>query len=193
MSRQAELVELISEITGVKAKKIIEQNISTILSKPGSIKALTKKEVEKINKLMSFTRLWHEIEFINERTIIASSSKAMEFCAKILKGITDREHFKMLLLDSQNNLLDVVTLSIGTINECVIFRREIIKHILLADASHIILTHNHPGNTLKFSDSDKAITQKIKNAVQSIEAKLLDHILVTADGQTESMANLSEL
>ena len=187
------LIDLIIDLTGIKGKKIIDENISTVLTRPSTIKALTQKEVEKINKLMNFCRLFNEVDFINEKPKIDSTTKAENFCKNIFKGISDREYFKMILLDTQNNFIDIITIDEGTINETAIFMREVIKEILKADASAIILTHNHPNNSLKFSDADIKTTQDIKIAVKTINVKMLDHILVTANGQTESMASLGKL
>jgi DNA repair protein RadC len=99
----------------------------------------------------------------------------------------------MILLDTQNNFIDIITIDEGTINETAIFMREVIKEILKADANAIILTHNHPSNSLNFRDEDINTTLKIKKAVQPINVKLLDHILITSNGQAESMANLGKL
>lgn len=187
------LIDLIINLTGIKAKKIIDENTSVLLCKPQLIKGLTKKEIKKINDLMSFCRLFNEVDFINEKTCINSATKSQDFCKNIFKGITNKEYFKMILLDNQNNLIQVIDVSEGTIGECAVFVREIIKDILNYDASAIIISHNHPSNSKTFSEADLKTTEKIKNAVNTINVRLLDHILVTANGETESLASLGRL
>ena len=54
-----------------------------------------------------------------------------------------------------------------------------LKEALLLGAIGLILVHNHPSGTLKPSEADKAITQKLKTAAQTLDVKVLDHLIIT--------------
>ncbi len=91
----------------------------------------------------------------------------------------DVEHFMVVFLTSSNKLIKTEVLSVGTIDRAVIFPREIIKKVLQHNAAAVILSHNHPSGNLTPSKADINITQKIQTALSSIDARLLDHIIIT--------------
>jgi len=55
----------------------------------------------------------------------------------------------------------------------------VLKKALETGATGLILAHNHPSGTLQASEADKQITQKLKTAAQSLDIKVLDHLIVT--------------
>jgi len=57
----------------------------------------------------------------------------------------------------------------------------------------IILTHNHPSGTLKASEADKQITNKIKRAAELLDIKLLDHLIIVPNGDYYSFADNGQL
>jgi len=74
----------------------------------------------------------------------------------------------ILYLDAQNKLtcMQVIT---GTVNQAVVFPREVIKHAILSGACAIIMVHNHPSGNIKPSDSDIRITNTIKDVCKSLD------------------------
>ena len=76
----------------------------------------------------------------------------------------------------------------GTINECHVYNREIIKHCLNNNANSVILSHNHPANSLKPSQADLDVTKKIKIALDTVQIKIMDHIISTANKEYMSFA-----
>ncbi|SDG41664.1 RadC family protein [Psychroflexus sediminis] len=94
-------------------------------------------------------------------------------------GDLDHEQFWVLMLNNSNRVIFKFSLSKGGITATMVDTRLIFKHALAQGATALILTHNHPSGTLKPSEADKAITQKIKNAGELLDIKVLDHIIVT--------------
>lgn len=90
----------------------------------------------------------------------------------------EQEHFRVLFLNNQNRLLSDETMSIGTINQAPVFPREIAKKALQLNAAAVILAHNHPSGESSPSSADKAITALIQEALQLIDVRTLDHIIV---------------
>jgi DNA repair protein RadC len=88
---------------------------------------------------------------------------------------------KFRYLNAQNRLIKTVTASRGTVNETAIYPREIVKQAILNNAHTVILGHNHPGNSLKPSQADISTTKNIKAALETVNIKVLDHIIVSGD------------
>jgi DNA repair protein RadC len=97
------------------------------------------------------------------------------------------EEFHIILLDSGNNIKDTKCLFKGTINECVVYPREVIKFVIETDSLNVILCHNHPGGSLNPSDSDIKLTKKICKTLETINVSVFDHIIV-ADNKFFSFA-----
>jgi DNA repair protein RadC len=90
----------------------------------------------------------------------------------------EREHFALMLLDSQHKVLDCSVIFSGTIDGASIYPREIVKAALFANAAAVILAHNHPSGQPEPSTADKRITERIKNALALVDIRMLDHIIV---------------
>jgi len=88
------------------------------------------------------------------------------------------EVFACLFLDSRNNIIKFLELFQGTINQAVVHPREVVKKTLFYNASAVILAHNHPSGDATPSQADIEITKRLKNALQLIDVKLLDHVIV---------------
>lgn len=88
------------------------------------------------------------------------------------------EEFKLLLLNRSNAVLGILSVSKGGISGTVTDIRLIFQGALKTNASGIIICHKHPsGNTFP-SESDRKITQKIKEAGNLMDIQLLDHIMI---------------
>lgn len=135
---------------------------------------------------MKQVRMYH-VELVRESsklyevdTKIDSSTKAPQVIREVLK--VERWHnekFGMACLDSQNNLVGLHIVSEGTANETAVYPREIAIRALLNNAVSVIIFHNHPGGSTKPSSADIAATKNIKAALETLQIKLLDHIILT--------------
>ncbi len=104
----------------------------------------------------------------------------------------ENECFCALLLDSQHQLIHFEEISIGTIDEARIYPREVVKLVLKHNAAAVIFAHNHPSGKAEPSQADICITEKLKNALELIDVKTLDHFVC---GNTEivSLAEIGKL
>lgn len=109
---------------------------------------------------------------------ITSSKTAFEILEPIL-GELEHEEFWILYLNNSNKVLQKSQLSKGGITGTLVDVRIIMKQTLELGAVGLILAHNHPSGTLKPSKADKEITQKIKRASESLDIKVLDHLIIT--------------
>ena len=93
-----------------------------------------------------------------------------------------QEEFKIILLNNANEILGIHSLSKGSTNGVHVDMKLLFAVVLKSCATSIIVAHNHPSGILKASESDIAITKKIKKAGELLDISLLDHIIVTKDG-----------
>ncbi len=100
----------------------------------------------------------------------------------------DREHevFAVIFLDSQNRVIQYREMFHGTISSTSVYPREIARLALRLNAA-VVICHNHPSGHPEPSAADRAITGHIKDAMELIDVRLLDHIVV-GGGQTVSFA-----
>lgn len=140
---------------------------------------LTKAQSKKLELLYHLTRRINLSNF-KDKVVLNSSVKAGEYFVKALQFLKN-EIFTVALLDAQNRLIKVETVSHGTINEAHIYPREIVKLVLDNNANAVILAHNHPGGSQQPSNSDLEVTKKITSALKTINVSVIDHIIVADD------------
>ena len=109
---------------------------------------------------------------------ITSSRSVFDIMQPIL-GDLPHEEFWILYLNNSNKVIQKNQLSKGGITGTLVDVRLVLKNALEVGATALILCHNHPSGTLKPSQADKDITQKLKSAAQSLDIKVLDHLIVT--------------
>ncbi|MFM5460414.1 RadC family protein [Aeromonas veronii] len=97
---------------------------------------------------------------------------------RLKMGEYEREVFAVMLLDNQHRLLDYQELFFGTINAGTIHPREVVKTALSRNAAAVILAHNHPSGMVDPSDADKAITTRLKDLLEMVDVRVLDHFVV---------------
>jgi DNA repair protein RadC len=99
------------------------------------------------------------------------------------------EEFKILLMNRSNAVLGIMDVSKGGISGTVTDVRVILQAAIKANASGIIVAHNHPSGNLNPSESDVKLTQKIKEAGNLVDIQLLDHLILTIDDSYYSFAD----
>jgi DNA repair protein RadC len=99
--------------------------------------------------------------------------------ASRLIGDQPQEHLLLLILDVHNTVVGVHTVHIGTTSQCVVHVGDILRVALLANASSIILAHNHPSGQTTPSDADIKTTREVVAAGQLVAVQVLDHLIVT--------------
>ena len=91
------------------------------------------------------------------------------------------EEFKVLLLNRANRVLGVFQASLGGISGTIVDPCIILAAAVKANASSMILAHNHPSGSLKPSRQDEEVTRKIIGAAHFLNIKVHDHVIITAE------------
>lgn len=109
---------------------------------------------------------------------ITSSKSIFEMMQPII-GELPHEEFWIIYLNNSNKVLSKSQLSKGGITGTVVDIRLVFKTALEMGAVSIILSHNHPSGGLQPSEADRQITRKLKQAGDSLDIKILDHLIIT--------------
>jgi DNA repair protein RadC len=102
------------------------------------------------------------------------------------------ESFLVLFLDVRNRLICADELFRGTLTHASVYPREVVKAALARNAASVMLAHNHPSGTLEPSAADHKLTQTLKQALDLIGVRVLDHFIV-AGTQVHSFAEHGQL
>lgn len=109
---------------------------------------------------------------------ISSSRDVFELMQPIL-GDLPHEEFWILYLNNSNKITHKEQSSKGGITGTLVDVRLVLKKALEVGATAIILVHNHPSGTLIASEPDKMLTRKLKAGAESLDIKVLDHLIIT--------------
>jgi DNA repair protein RadC len=126
-------------------------------------------------------------ERLRPGTTIGSPADSREF---LLASLRDRPHevFCCLFLDNRHRVLAFDELFRGTIDAAAVYPREIVKQALSRNAAAVILAHNHPSGVAEPSQSDQLITRRIRDALDLVDVRLLDHFVI-GDNSCVSLAS----
>lgn len=117
-----------------------------------------------------------------ERQRVHSSVIASELLRPFFTAIDHREEFWVMLLDRANKVIGVVKISEGGIHGTVADPKVIFGAALMAQATGIIIAHNHPSGQLRPSEEDIRLTRKIVEAGRFLDIQVVDHNIITKDG-----------
>lgn len=98
------------------------------------------------------------------------------------------ELFCCIYLDNRHRIIAFEELFRGTIDGTSVYPREVVKQALAVNAAAVILAHNHPSGVAEPSQADERITRRLKSALELVDIRLLDH-LVIGDGTSTSLAS----
>ena len=123
----------------------------------------------------------HLQAFLDRKDVFVHSVATKRYLISRLRH-HQQEVFACLFLDNRNCLICYEELFYGTINSSTIHPREIAKKALLHNAAAIIMAHNHPSGSAEPSQADKKITRQLLKALDLIEVRVLDHVII-GDGE----------
>lgn len=141
-----------------------------------SIKGISKHTALFLKLLKDIAILYAE-KNIYKKDLLSSPQLVYDYLKASLRGAVDEE-FKMLFLDSKNQLITVETFKTGTVNRSVVYPRKVVERALYNHAVGVIIAHNHPSGSLQPSQDDKMVTKILKEALKTVDITLLDHIII---------------
>jgi len=128
----------------------------------------------------------HLLETLCRENALTSASLSRRYVSSCLRS-RKREVFLCLFLDSQHRVLAQEELFEGTIDGAMVHPREVLGRALHYRAAAVIFAHNHPSGVAEPSDADISITRRLKSALQLVDIRTLDHLIV-GDAEVTSLA-----
>lgn len=117
---------------------------------------------------------------LKRNTTLDSPRLAREYLQLKLAPL-EHEVFVMLFLDTKHHLLAYEEIFRGTIDACTVHPREVLKIALVRNAAAVILAHNHPSGIAEPSQSDRRLTDRLREALALVDIRVVDHLVVGAD------------
>lgn len=118
---------------------------------------------------------------------ISSPVKSANYLANALSGF-ESERFCALWLDNRHRVIEFEVLFVGTVDGTSVYPREVVKRALEVNSAAVIFAHNHPSGYAEPSQADERITKRLTQALNVIDVRVLDHIIVGHD-KTTSLAS----
>jgi DNA repair protein RadC len=118
--------------------------------------------------------------------IFTSPEQTREFLTLKLRAYP-YEVFACLYLDNRHRLISFDELFRGTIDSAQVYAREVVRSAIKHNAAAVILSHNHPSGVAEPSQSDVNLTQELKKALQLVDVRVLDHLII-GSGEAISLA-----
>ena len=179
--------ELLSIILGTKPE-IIKEAVAEYNSVPNFINNYSVKDILKIKglgkgtitKLEALWELYNRFSINKklEKNYIISKPEDIYDLVKDDMKYFEQEHFRILMLNTKNIVINIKDIFIGASDSSVIETRKVFKEALKYNAKNITICHNHPSGDPDPSKEDVNISLRIKEAGKIIGINLLDHIII---------------
>ena len=156
-----------------------------------TFKGLGDAKIAHIKAALEIGRRFREDEMREDKPKIKSAKDTVDILAPRMRDLK-KEVFKVVLLNSQNRIIDIVEATEGTVNQAMPIPREIFQKAIQNYATSIICVHNHPSGQPKPSSEDRRFTMDLVHAGDVLQVKVLDHIII-GDGQYFSFAEEGEI
>ncbi|BBV42285.1 DNA repair protein RadC [Citrobacter koseri] len=115
---------------------------------------------------------------LRETGVAFTSTQAARDWLKLKMAGLEREEFMVLYLNQQNQLITHEILFAGSISSTEVHPREVVKRALYFNAAAVLFAHNHPSGDTTPSQADKAVTQRLVQALQLVDIRVPDHLIV---------------
>ena len=175
--------------TGVKGKTAVDF-ARELLSEFGSLRALLQAGRERfcvahglgvakyvqLQATLEMSRR-HLAERLQSGEALANTTDTRLYLMARLRN-HPHEVFACLFLDNRHRVISFDEMFHGTINGASVYPREVVKRTLQHNAAAVIFAHNHPSGVAEPSRTDRVLTDKLKQALELIDVRVLDHVVV---------------
>ena len=121
----------------------------------------------------------YEQEKLQSKPRFSTYSALAAYCNTLFMGVRE-EQFYLLCFDAKMQLIKAVEMASGTTDEVHVSPRQIVREALRLNAVTVAVTHNHPSGDPKPSQDDIDLTRDIRDALDTVEIRLADHVVVGA-------------
>jgi DNA repair protein RadC len=143
---------------------------------PGSSPALWRTRLQAAQELV----LRSMRQDLGERAALGSPAQVRQFLCLWLRD-KPSEHFAGLFLDAQHRLIAAELLFNGTVSQTAVYPREVARRALALNAAAVIVAHNHPSGAAEPSAADRLLTDRLRDALQTLDVPVIDHFIVAGN------------
>jgi len=201
----AELIAILLR-TGLRGANAVEIG-AQLIQKLGSLQALARASVDDLRKvkgigrdkavtlIAAFTLARKMAEELQRESPVLDNPEAVVALLKAQNLVKGVEMLQVLLLNTRRRLIRVEEIADGTVDTLLVHAREVFRHAISANASAIILAHNHPSGDPTPSEADIKVTRDLIRAGQLLKIDVLDHVIIgrATEGRVKDYASLKEL
>ncbi|KYO64778.1 RadC family protein [Thermovenabulum gondwanense] len=163
-------------LKGDGGKKGLEYIYNASLEELSNLKGIGAAKAVKIKAAVEMGR--RIASNYGVKKIVINSPKDVENLLKEEMRVLEKEHFRVILLDTKNKVISVEEISIGTLDSSIVHPREVFKPAIKRSSSSIILVHNHPSGDPYPSKEDIVITKRLCEAGKLLGIHVVDHIII---------------
>jgi len=185
--------------TGIRGKTAVDL-ARDLLKEFGSLRALLESDFERFRQspglgMAKYAQLQAVLEMarrhlrqtLERQSALTSPDLTRQFLAAKMRAYP-HEVFACLLLDNQHRVIEFRELFRGTIDGASVYPREVVKTALAYNAAAVIFAHNHPSGIAEPSEADRLITHRLKQALNLVDIRVLDHFIVGDGDRAYSFA-----
>jgi len=185
--------------TGIRGKTAVDL-ARDLLKEFGSLRALLESDFERFRQspglgMAKYAQLQAVLEMarrhlrqtLERQSALTSPDLTRQFLAAKMRAYP-HEVFACLLLDNQHRVIEFRELFRGTIDGASVYPREVVKTALAYNAAAVIFAHNHPSGVAEPSEADRLITHRLKQALNLVDIRVLDHFIVGDGDRAYSFA-----
>lgn len=175
--------------SALDAARLVLETLGTLseisardVSQLATIKGIGKVKAITLVAAFELSRRIESAPFQSKQVIRSPQDVAGYYIPK-LRGMM-KETFRVLLLNSANQVFRDVLVSEGSLNASIVHPREVFRTAITESANAMILMHNHPSGNTEPSREDIAITKQLVEAGKLVDIKVLDHIIIAGEQYT---------
>jgi len=195
-----EVVELI--LTYALARKDTKPLAKKLIQTFGSLRGIVEAPVEELKKVRGVGEhsalLFKLVKAASERYlrdrlltsqyVITSPGELLNYCQSKMGWLKD-EQFRMIYLNTRNQIIDEEVLQDGTVDHTVVYPRKVMEKAIQLKATALILVHNHPGGSPFPSLEDRELTRTLTQAAKNLQIKVHDHLIIGREGHFSFLEN----
>ena len=183
-----EIVELL--LTLSTPQRDMKDQGKEAMERFGSLRGVLEAPVEELRKIKGVgpvnslgIKIVQEVarEFLKQgvirRPVLDSAQAIFDYLYHSMRDLKN-EIFKVIYLNSQNEIVETEDLFEGTVDASVVWTREVVAGAIKNTATGLIFVHNHPSGNPEPSESDKEVTRDLVYAGRIMQIKVLDHIII---------------
>jgi DNA repair protein RadC len=182
-----------------KDTKLLAKDLVRIF---GSLRGIVEAPVEKLKEVKGLGEhsalLFKLIKAASERylrdriiksqNVITSPGDLLTYCQSRMGWLKD-EQFRMIYLNTRNQVIEEEVLQEGTVDQTVVYPRKVMESAIRLKATALILVHNHPGGSPYPSPEDRELTRTLAQAAKNLQIKIHDHLIIGQEGHFSFLEN----